>query len=190
MLLRVIGSCCAKFETGQSFSPVQTDATLLANNVCTWLTVIIFIFFPPGLGLTPAGMMLVGAYVAAATLPASLAAAAGAAALGTTAVAVLSAGLGASGVGAGDFAAGGTVAAAGAGADAGGTAAGAGAAGLTIGGTNATGWRIGEKLWNLFVSLNLTFFSVLLQLNSSSQKVDIVLNRIDSPFYIFTTDTC
>ena len=135
-------------------------------------------------------MMLVGAYVAEATLPASLAAAAGAAALGTTAVAVLSAGLGAPGVGAGDFAAGGTVAAAGAGADAGGTAAGAGAAGLTIGGTNATGWRIGEKLWNLFVSLNLTFFSVLLHLNSSSQKVDIVLNRIDSPFYIFATDTC
>ena len=27
MLLRVVGSCCAKFETGQTFSYVQTDAT-------------------------------------------------------------------------------------------------------------------------------------------------------------------
>ena len=27
MLLRVIGSCCAKFETGQTFRYVQTDAT-------------------------------------------------------------------------------------------------------------------------------------------------------------------
>ena len=26
-LLRVVGSCCAKFETGQKFSQVQTDAT-------------------------------------------------------------------------------------------------------------------------------------------------------------------
>ena len=26
-LLRVVGSCCAKFETGQTFSYVQTDAT-------------------------------------------------------------------------------------------------------------------------------------------------------------------
>ena len=30
-MLRVV-CCCAKFETGQSFSPVETDATLLANN--------------------------------------------------------------------------------------------------------------------------------------------------------------
>ena len=29
MLLRVVGSCCGKFETGQTFSPVHTDATLL-----------------------------------------------------------------------------------------------------------------------------------------------------------------
>ena len=28
MLLCVVGSCCAKFETGKTFSPVQTDATL------------------------------------------------------------------------------------------------------------------------------------------------------------------
>ena len=27
MLLCVVGSCCAKFETGQTFSHVQTDAT-------------------------------------------------------------------------------------------------------------------------------------------------------------------
>ena len=27
MLLRVIGTCCAKFETGQTFRYVQTDAT-------------------------------------------------------------------------------------------------------------------------------------------------------------------
>ena len=27
MLLRVVGSCCAKFETDQTFSYVQTDAT-------------------------------------------------------------------------------------------------------------------------------------------------------------------
>ena len=27
MLLRLVGSCCAKFETGQTFSYVQTDAT-------------------------------------------------------------------------------------------------------------------------------------------------------------------
>ena len=25
-LLYVVGSCCAKFETGKTFSPVQTDA--------------------------------------------------------------------------------------------------------------------------------------------------------------------
>ena len=31
-LLHVVGCCCAKFETGQTFSPVQTDATLLAYN--------------------------------------------------------------------------------------------------------------------------------------------------------------
>ena len=27
-LLHVVGSCCAKFETGQTFSYLQTDATL------------------------------------------------------------------------------------------------------------------------------------------------------------------
>ena len=27
-----VACCCAKFETGHTFSPVQTDATLLANN--------------------------------------------------------------------------------------------------------------------------------------------------------------
>ena len=31
-LLHVVGCCRAKFDTGQTFSPVQTDATLLANN--------------------------------------------------------------------------------------------------------------------------------------------------------------
>ena len=32
MLLDVVASCCEKFETGQTFRPVQTDATLLAYN--------------------------------------------------------------------------------------------------------------------------------------------------------------
>ena len=32
MLLRVVGSCCAKFETGQTFSYLQTDVTT-PNNV-------------------------------------------------------------------------------------------------------------------------------------------------------------
>ena len=27
-----VACCCAKFETGQTFSPVQTNATLLASN--------------------------------------------------------------------------------------------------------------------------------------------------------------
>ena len=27
-----VARCCTKFETGQTFSPVQTDATLLASN--------------------------------------------------------------------------------------------------------------------------------------------------------------
>ena len=27
-----VGTCCVKFETGQTFRPMQTDATLLANN--------------------------------------------------------------------------------------------------------------------------------------------------------------
>ena len=27
-----VGTCCEKFETGQTFRPMQTDATLLANN--------------------------------------------------------------------------------------------------------------------------------------------------------------
>ena len=31
-LWHVVACCCAKFETGHTFSPVQTDATLLANN--------------------------------------------------------------------------------------------------------------------------------------------------------------
>ena len=31
MLLRVVGSCCAKFETGQTLSYVQTDATTPNN---------------------------------------------------------------------------------------------------------------------------------------------------------------
>ena len=34
MLLDVVACCCAKFETGQTFSPVQTDATLLDVVVC------------------------------------------------------------------------------------------------------------------------------------------------------------
>ena len=32
ILLHGVGCCCAKFETGQTFRPVQTDATLLAYN--------------------------------------------------------------------------------------------------------------------------------------------------------------
>ena len=41
MLLRVVGSCCAKFETGQTFRYVQTDATTLNNvaSVCTGLMI-------------------------------------------------------------------------------------------------------------------------------------------------------
>ena len=40
MLLRVVGSCCVKFETGQTFSYVQTDAVTptvlgLVAFVCT-----------------------------------------------------------------------------------------------------------------------------------------------------------
>ena len=37
MLLRVVGSCCAKFETSQTFSYVQKDATTPSNvaSVCT-----------------------------------------------------------------------------------------------------------------------------------------------------------
>ena len=39
MLLRVVGSCCAKFETDQTFRYVQTDATTPNNvaSVCTGL---------------------------------------------------------------------------------------------------------------------------------------------------------
>ena len=40
MLLRVVGSCCAKFETGQTFRYVQTDATtpiiIVGHQCCTW----------------------------------------------------------------------------------------------------------------------------------------------------------
>ena len=32
MLLRVVGSCCTKLQTGQTFSYVQTDTTWLAYN--------------------------------------------------------------------------------------------------------------------------------------------------------------
>ena len=32
ILFHVVESCCAKFETGQTFSSVQTDATLMAKN--------------------------------------------------------------------------------------------------------------------------------------------------------------
>ena len=35
-LLRVVGSCCAKFETGQTFSYVQTEATLLGVIASVW----------------------------------------------------------------------------------------------------------------------------------------------------------
>ena len=34
MLLFVVGSCCAKFETGQTFSPVQTGEKLLDFTRC------------------------------------------------------------------------------------------------------------------------------------------------------------
>ena len=40
ILLRIVGSCCAKFETGQTFSYVQTDATtpiiIVGHQCCTW----------------------------------------------------------------------------------------------------------------------------------------------------------
>ena len=32
-----VGTCCVQFETGQTFRPIQTDATLLTNNTqCCW----------------------------------------------------------------------------------------------------------------------------------------------------------
>ena len=31
-MLAPVGTCCVQFETGQTFRPMQTDATLLANN--------------------------------------------------------------------------------------------------------------------------------------------------------------
>ena len=31
-MLALIGTCCVQFETGQTFRPLQTDATLLAKN--------------------------------------------------------------------------------------------------------------------------------------------------------------
>ena len=31
-----VACCCTKFETGQTFSPVQTNATLLASNSQNW----------------------------------------------------------------------------------------------------------------------------------------------------------
>ena len=37
MSLPVVGSCCAKFETGQTFSNVQTDSTTLNNVGSYWL---------------------------------------------------------------------------------------------------------------------------------------------------------
>ena len=40
MLLDVVASCCAKFETGQTFSYVQTDATTPNNVGSCWLTVL------------------------------------------------------------------------------------------------------------------------------------------------------
>ena len=42
-LLRVVGSCRAKFDTGQTFSPVQTDATLLTNNPNSVVTCCVFL---------------------------------------------------------------------------------------------------------------------------------------------------
>ena len=31
-MLALVGTCCVQFETGQTFRPMQTDSTLLANN--------------------------------------------------------------------------------------------------------------------------------------------------------------
>ena len=31
-MLVFVGTCCVQFETGQTFRPMQTDATLLATN--------------------------------------------------------------------------------------------------------------------------------------------------------------
>ena len=39
-LLHVVGSCCAKFETGQTFSNVQTDATTPNNVGSCWPTIL------------------------------------------------------------------------------------------------------------------------------------------------------
>ena len=38
MLLRVVGSCCAKFETGKTLSPAQTDVTLFGVHVASVCT--------------------------------------------------------------------------------------------------------------------------------------------------------
>ena len=38
MMLRVVGSCCAKFETGKTFSPAQTDVTLFGVHVASVCT--------------------------------------------------------------------------------------------------------------------------------------------------------
>ena len=40
MLLRVVGSCCAKFETGQTFRYVKTDATNPNNVGSCWPTML------------------------------------------------------------------------------------------------------------------------------------------------------
>ena len=31
-MFALVGTCCVQFETGQTFRPIQTDTTLLANN--------------------------------------------------------------------------------------------------------------------------------------------------------------
>ena len=31
-MMALVGTCCVQFETGQTFRPMQTHATLLANN--------------------------------------------------------------------------------------------------------------------------------------------------------------
>ena len=40
MLLRVVGSCCGKFETGQTVSYVETDTTTPNNVESCWPTIV------------------------------------------------------------------------------------------------------------------------------------------------------
>ena len=58
MLLDVVAGCCAKFETGQTFSPVQTEATLLAYNSQRWE-----LLRPIARSLTRASLLALNLYI-------------------------------------------------------------------------------------------------------------------------------